>query len=113
MCRPSAYTISTTESRAIHGALIHHQLTRIGRVWEASIVERSRHDLVILFVCCFFTSVRMWVFGDRQIRVVQGGLPGMTTYLSSFASGRVYRLRNRAVLVDDSRTARHDRFVFL
>ena len=22
----------------------------------------------------------MWVFGDRLIRVVQGGLPGMTTY---------------------------------
>ena len=37
--------------------------------------------VVILFVCCFFTSVQMWVFGDRQIRVVQGGLPGMTTYL--------------------------------
>ena len=26
--------------------------------------------VVILFVCCFFTSVQMWVFGDRQIRVV-------------------------------------------
>ena len=37
--------------------------------------------VVILFVCCFFTSVQMWVFGDRQIRVVHGGLPGMTTYL--------------------------------
>ena len=38
--------------------------------------------VVILFVCVvFFTSVQMWVFGDRQIRVVQGGLPGMTTYL--------------------------------
>ena len=60
MCRPSAYTISTTESRAIHGALIHHQLTRIGRVWEASIVEAEPplSLLFYLFVCCFFTSVR-------------------------------------------------------
>ena len=39
--------------------------------------------VVILFVCCFFTSVQMWVFGDRQIRVVHGGLPGMTTYLNA------------------------------
>ena len=30
MCRPSAYTISTTESRAIHGAHINHQLALIG-----------------------------------------------------------------------------------
>ena len=59
MCRPSAYTISTTESRAIHGALIHHQPTRIGRVWEASIVETEPPlSLLFSFVCCFFTSVR-------------------------------------------------------
>ena len=57
-CRPSAYTISTTESRAIHGALIHYQLTRIGRVWEASSRDGAAIVVVILFVCCFFTSVR-------------------------------------------------------
>ena len=43
----------------------------------------------ILFVCCFFTSVRMWVFGDRQIRVVQGGLPGMTTYQGLVHQSRI------------------------
>ena len=49
--------------------------------------------VVILFVCCFFTSVRTGsevVFLDVCLILVQSGLPGMTTYHITVSTIQLY-----------------------